>query len=151
MSWKVFAALLFLALTALLIAISYHNSLKAKMDLANVSQANNQADLWEMTPQETYRLTIHNALPEIKALSFLVLIVFVIAIFGARFEVVSDITRDILERSFASMMASRPQKLAALAEQKRLKESLTIPSRAGVENVIAELERSIREQQSRNP
>lgn len=146
MSWKFFAALLFLALVALLIAVSYHNSLEEKMDLAGVNKTSDQEDLLAMTPSETYRLTIRTALPEIKALSFLVLIIFVIAVLGARFEVVSDITRDILERSFNSMIAGRPQKLAALAEKNRLQESLRIPNRTGVENVIAELERSIREQ-----
>lgn len=151
MSWKVLAFLLFMIFVAILIFVSYHNSLESKLEIEVSDLDNNQDDLLEMTPGEAYRITIHNALPEIKALSFLLLIVFIVAILGARFEIASDFTRDILNKSFESMVSRRGEKLAALEEKRRIQESLRVSDKSALDNVIAELERSIKEKNARNP
>jgi len=151
MSFEMLVLAIFLIATALLIFASYHVSLEAKTDVIEMNKDDSQDDLLDLSPRETYQLTIKRAMPEIKALSGLLALLFVAAFFGARFEIVSNTTRDIWNKVFESMVKNCPAKLAAIERKKRLEGELIAPDKKAMETVIDQLERSIRARKSQNP
>ncbi|MDO8669371.1 MAG: hypothetical protein Q7K65_03705 [Candidatus Buchananbacteria bacterium] len=151
MSFKTLAGLFFLILVFFILAVSYYNSSSAKTDLATISSNNGQPDLLDMTPLETYRLTVKNTMPEIKILGCLLLLVAIVAVLAARFEMFSPFTRNILNQSLKSMVSNRSEKLSVLREKQRIEDSWKMTDKKAIENVIEELEKSIKARNGRNP
>lgn len=149
MSWKIFAFLLFLVVVTFIVFISYHNSLDTTIEISDSD--NIYIDILEMTPSQTFRLTLKNTEPEIKALSFLLFLVFVVAMMSARFEIVSNITKETVNKTLALILEKRTERIALIAEKQRLKSKHTIDGKSPIETVIDQLEKSIAAKNSPKP
>jgi TRAP-type C4-dicarboxylate transport system permease small subunit len=138
---KAIIAIIFLVSISVLIWVSYNMSHQTNQEFVTVATADSQDDLTELDPMQIFRLTIKNTMPEIKLLSVLLFVIFVVVIFSAKREMVSDVTRMILEKSFASMMERRSDKLAEFERQKDILRNLGVDGRNSPRTTFEELER----------
>lgn len=78
MNFKIVLTIIFLIASVIFIFASYQVSSKTDDEIIEITASDSQDDLLNMNTQETYRLTMKNALPEVKALGGLLLLLFII-------------------------------------------------------------------------
>lgn len=144
MSLKGLIGLIFIAGVIILIFWSCSSSRETDKDIKVAAPIDSQGDLLEMTPAQTFHMTMKNAMPEIKFLIGLLFLLFVAAFIGLKRESFSEISNDTLNRSFAAMISRRPEKLAALEERKRIQSYMTVDDKETLRRFAAEYEKKVR-------
>lgn len=144
MSLKGLIGLIFIAGVIILIFWSCSSSRETDNDIKAIAQIDGQSDLMEMTPAQTFRMALKNAMPEIKFLIGLLFLLFVAALIGLKRETFSEISNDTLNRSFAAMISRRPEKLAAIEEGKRIQSYFTVDDKETLRRFAAEYEKKVR-------
>jgi len=150
MSLKSLIALAFIAAIIALILLSYGSSQEADKEIIRLAPSMGEDGLLDMAPAEIFRMTVRNALPEIKILSGLLFLVLIVAFLGARMDIGSDAAKDILDKAFASMVIRRAEKLEAAAKDRRIRSELKAGDKESLRRTLAELERHF-DKGRRNP
>lgn len=144
MSGKMIFWLLLIAVAVPLIVMSVHSAKETEQAVMADVSSDNQDELFETTPLETFRLTVKDTMPEIKMLSCLLGVIFLVAVFSARVQVASVFLQDVMNRSFESMRSRRGEKLAAFEKQKRLQEEIRVRDTDALDLLLAQMEQRVK-------
>lgn len=150
MSLKTLLIIIFIIGVGAFITYSYFGSKDVEKNITDVIITDPSLDdeLAQLTPGEMYRITMKNAMPEVKVFSTLLLILLIIALACAKLEIGSDIGKNIAGARFETMVSHRDEKLAAIEEKRQVKEMMRVDDQSALNDTIRQLEQNIKD---RNP